>query len=182
MSDQPSNPYSSPAVESGCSSYIRRPIGVMLWAIALFMGGALLGAGGILRFAQNWSIKGPPESLLACLNYLHFGLISLAAIGSAAGLLMGRRWGWWAAIGTCSLLLATFALVPATYSIFHGNTPRLRNAIWGVAMVLYWLYLHKSTVQTYFSLSRRRWACEVGLLMSSLVAVFSFVELFEERW
>ena len=170
MGDQ-LNPYSSPVTSTSQTN--GRPVGTTVLAVMLFIGGSWLGAGLIIRTAQHWLTQGLPPLL----PVVHLGILSLVALAASIGMMSGRRWGWWAAIATCYVLLASFSLVPAIYNVYNGNTPGGKRAVWGFAMLLYWLYLHKAAVIRYFALSeQRRWIRHLGLFLLCLIAVLTFVE------
>ncbi|MBW3597322.1 MAG: hypothetical protein KY475_08610 [Planctomycetes bacterium] len=175
MGDNPVNPYVSPSTASD-EARRRRPIGTVVLAIVFLILGVWLGGGGALRFIQNWSQMGPPSSLRAYAPFVHFGIIASVFVVASPGLLFLRRWGWWATILLCYLVLATFILVPVVR--FERGDPVLRRIVIGTVLLLCWLYLHQRHVRA--SLGEPAagcWRTHAGLLALSIITVFGFVFL-----
>jgi hypothetical protein len=169
------NPYSSPVSQPDVAH--RRPTATTVVAVLLFVGGCWLGAGLIIRTVQDWQTRGLPERASSFARTVHFAILSLVAVAASWGLMTSRRWGWWAAMVACYLLLASFTLVPVIYNLFNGNTPAAQRAVWGLAMSVYWLSLNRAAVLRYFGLDQqRRWVRHLILFVLCLITVLSLVE------
>jgi hypothetical protein len=170
MDENSPNPYAS-ANSLPAAIGPRRPVGTLILALLLLLGGMALGVGGVIRLVERWSTAGPPPSIRAAVPFVHLGIVAVASVAASAGLLSGRRWGWWLAMALCYLLLVSFVLLPIVR--FGINDRPLRLIFTAVALLLGGLYLHRKNVLEYFARTgMQHWYLHVAFFVLAAVFVF----------
>ncbi len=175
MGESSFNPYIPPSTSQE-DSRASRPVGIIVFAVVLFVFGVWLGGGGLTRFIQNWLERGPPSNPRAYVPFVHFGIVAAVALVASLGLTFRRLWGWWSAIVFCYLVFATFVLVPAAR--FEPGDPVLRRIVFGMVLLLCWSYLHRKNVRTYVGETNPRlWRKHAGFFAVAVLLVFASVSL-----
>lgn len=157
------------AVESiSVQSRPRIPIGCVVIAILLSVFGLGLVSGGIFRFYQALSAQLPAFSEWH--RYVHLIGVGIAAVTASVGLLMPRRWGWWATIVFSFVSFTTFVLLSAYHRGINDQPFEL--IIKFVVCVTVWSHLHRKDVLNYHELRvAPPWHRETAVLLITVLLV-----------
>lgn len=170
-------------VDAAVAPRRRRPVGVVLHAVFLLLGGLFLGGHALLIFSQILSTAdGPVETTDAYkLALAGDGLLSLSSLVAAIGLFLGSRWGWCLAGLHWAWRLGREAVVPwVARAMWDGGDLQLDENTGGVLavrvvfMCLMLLHLCRKNVLAFVRLDsiNRYWA------MAALIAVGIVIALF----